>query len=136
MIKVLGLALFVAGILLAALHAKVREHHGDRLFPGDLARGLLVLRQRDVQEGLVEAAEVVATAAAPDSNIIFGAVIDDSMMDQIRVTVIATGFDGRRKQETMSFAAGEEEGTPFMPSFEPIAEEDLDIPAFLKKRTF
>ena len=83
-----------------------------------------------------EAAEVVATAAAPDSNIIFGAVIDDSMMDQIRVTVIATGFDGRRKQETMSFAAGEEEGTPFMPSFEPIAEEDLDIPAFLKKRTF
>ena len=41
-----------------------------------------------------EAAEVVAAAAAPDANIIFGAVIDDSMMDQIRVTVIATGFDG------------------------------------------
>ena len=33
----------------------------------------------------------------PRSNIIFGAVIDDSMMDQIRVTVIATGFDGSRK---------------------------------------
>ena len=45
-------------------------------------------------------------------------------------------IDGRRKQETMSFAGGEEEGTPFMPSFEPIGEEDLDIPAFLKKRTF
>jgi cell division protein FtsZ len=85
-----------------------------------------------------EAAEVVATAAAPDANIIFGAVIDDSMMDQIRVTVIATGFDGRRKQEALSFVGEEDEqgGTPFMPSFEPIADEELDIPAFLKKRTF
>jgi len=85
-----------------------------------------------------EAAEVVATAASPESNIIFGAVIDDAMMDQIRVTVIATGFDGRKKQETMSFAAAESEGdaAPFMPQFEPIEEGDLDIPAFLKKRTF
>ena len=59
------------------------------------------------------------------------------MMDQIRVTVIATGFNGRKRQETMAFAAVEDEdGTPFMPSFEPIAEEELDIPAFLKKRTF
>ena len=86
-----------------------------------------------------EAAEVVATAASPESNIIFGAVIDDSMMDQIRVTVIATGFDGRKKQETMSFAAaGEEEpeGSPFMPQFDHVDESDLEIPAFLKKRTF
>ena len=85
-----------------------------------------------------EAAEVVAAAAAPDANIIFGAVIDDSMMDQIRVTVIATGFNGRKKQETMQFgAAAEDEGTSLgVPTFEPIPEEDLDIPAFLKKRTF
>jgi len=85
-----------------------------------------------------EAAEVVAAAAAPDANIIFGAVIDDSMMDQIRVTVIATGFNGRKKQETMQFGAvAEDEGTSLgVPTFEPIPEEDLDIPAFLKKRTF
>jgi len=83
-----------------------------------------------------EAAEVVAAAAHPDANIIFGAVIDDSLMDQIRVTVIATGFEGRRrKQETMEFAAAEDEG-PEMPAFEPLAEEELDIPAFLKKRSF
>jgi cell division protein FtsZ len=83
-----------------------------------------------------EAAEVVASAAHPDANIIFGAVIDDSMMDQIRVTVIATGFEGkRRRQETMEFSAVEEEG-PEMPAFEPLAEEELDIPAFLKKRSF
>lgn len=82
-----------------------------------------------------EAAEVVAAAAHPDANIIFGAVIDDSMSDQIRVTVIATGFEGRRrKQEAMEFAATEESAA--MPTFEPLAEEDLDIPAFLKKRSF
>lgn len=83
-----------------------------------------------------EAAEVVSAAAHADANIIFGAVIDDSMMDQIRVTVIATGFEGRRrKQEAMEFASVDEEA-PEMPAFEPLAEEDLDIPAFLKKRSF
>ncbi len=83
-----------------------------------------------------EAAEVVAAAGHPDANIIFGAVIDDSMMDQIRVTVIATGFEGRRrKQESMEFEGAEDEG-PGLPTFEPIAEEELDIPAFLKKRSF
>jgi cell division protein FtsZ len=83
-----------------------------------------------------EAAEVVAQAAASDANIIFGAVIDDSMMDQIRVTVIATGFDARRRQETMEFGTTAEEDALGVPTFEPIAEEDLDIPAFLKKRSF
>ena len=85
-----------------------------------------------------EAAEVVAAAAAPDANIIFGAVIDDSMMDQIRVTVIATGFNGRKRQETMQFAAsGDEAGAPLgVPSFEPLPDEELDIPTFLKKRSF
>ncbi len=81
-----------------------------------------------------EAAEVVAAAGHRDANIIFGAVIDDSMMDQIRVTVIATGFEGRRKQESMEFGADEENSS--LPTFEPIGEDELDIPAFLKKRTF
>ena len=40
-----------------------------------------------------EAAEIVAKAAHPDSNIIFGAVIDDSLGDEVRITVIAAGFD-------------------------------------------
>ncbi|MDH4139822.1 MAG: cell division protein FtsZ [Coriobacteriia bacterium] len=82
-----------------------------------------------------EAAEVVAAAGHREANIIFGAVIDDSMMDQIRVTVIATGFEGRRRQEAMEFGAGEEEGAS-IPAFEPLEEDELDIPAFLKKRTF
>src|SRR5207245_10842011 len=43
-----------------------------------------------------EAAEIVQSAADQNSNIIFGAVIDDSMADDVRVTVIATGFDHGR----------------------------------------
>lgn len=84
-----------------------------------------------------EAAQAVAEAAHSEANIIFGAVIDDSMMDQIRVTVIATGFEGRRRQESMHFV-GEADSESAIPKFEPIssAEEELDIPAFLKKRMF
>ncbi|HEV8248796.1 MAG TPA: cell division protein FtsZ, partial [Gaiellaceae bacterium] len=43
-----------------------------------------------------EAAEVVTSAADPNANVIFGAVIDDSLGDEVRVTVIATGFGTRR----------------------------------------
>jgi cell division protein FtsZ len=80
-----------------------------------------------------EAAEVVANAAHPEANIIFGAVIDDSMTDQIRVTVIATGFEGKRRQEAMEFQ--EATGQVEMPSFSPLSDEDLDIPAFLRRRS-
>jgi len=41
-----------------------------------------------------EAAALVSQAAHPDANIIFGAVIDDALGDEVRVTVIAAGFDG------------------------------------------
>jgi cell division protein FtsZ len=40
-----------------------------------------------------EAAEIISQAADPDANIIFGAVIDDSLGDEVKVTVIAAGFD-------------------------------------------
>jgi cell division protein FtsZ len=85
-----------------------------------------------------EAAEVVQAAAHPDANIIFGAVIDDSMMDQIRVTVIATGFGAKRRQETMEFeSTADEDAGPRIPTFDLPAsagEDELDIPAFLKRR--
>jgi len=74
-----------------------------------------------------EAAEVVANAAHPDANIIFGAVVDPALEDNVKVTVIATGFEIRRKQEKLEFA-GEPEPVP---SFD---AENLDIPTFLRKR--
>jgi cell division protein FtsZ len=50
-----------------------------------------------------EAAALVAQAAHPEANIIFGATIDDALGDEVRVTVIAAGFDGgmpkRREQD-------------------------------------
>lgn len=74
-----------------------------------------------------EAAEVIANAAHPDSNIIFGAVIDDTLKDLVKVTVVATGFDRKRQQEKLQFALEREP----VQSFE---TNDLDIPSFLKKR--
>ncbi|MBI4097586.1 MAG: cell division protein FtsZ, partial [Candidatus Levybacteria bacterium] len=44
-----------------------------------------------------DAAKIIASAAASDANIIFGATIDESMRDQIKITVIATGFDTSRQ---------------------------------------
>jgi cell division protein FtsZ len=43
---------------------------------------------------LSEAAELVAQSAHPEANIIFGTVIDDALGDEVRITVIAAGFDG------------------------------------------
>ena len=53
-----------------------------------------------------EAAEIVQSAADQNSNIIFGAVIDDALGDEVRVTVIATGFDGRGSRPAPSAATG------------------------------
>ncbi|MBC7545901.1 MAG: cell division protein FtsZ [Candidatus Sericytochromatia bacterium] len=46
-----------------------------------------------------EAAEVIYSVASPEANIIFGAVIDERVQGEIRITVIATGFDGGRGQQ-------------------------------------
>jgi len=52
-----------------------------------------------------EAAEVVQAAAHPDANIIFGANVDESLSDQIWVTVIATRFDGRGRRKDGSITS-------------------------------
>ncbi|MCU0262757.1 MAG: cell division protein FtsZ, partial [Candidatus Nanopelagicales bacterium] len=53
-----------------------------------------------------ESARLVAEAAHPDANIIFGAVIDDTLGDEVRVTVIAAGFDGGHPPTKREAAAG------------------------------
>ena len=67
------------------------------------ARGILFNVTGGSDLGLFEvneAAEVIREAADAEANIIFGTVIDDRMRDEVKVTVIATGFDGSRKGTT------------------------------------
>lgn len=75
-----------------------------------------------------EASEIIAEAADPEANIIFGAVIDESLKEEVRVTVIATGFD----QQKASFG---KTGNSNEQIIRPVAAaaEDLDIPEFLRR---
>ncbi|AZM52757.1 cell division protein FtsZ [Streptomyces sp. WAC 01529] len=77
----------------------------------DGARGVLLSISGGSDLGLFEineAAQLVSEAAHPEANIIFGAVIDDALGDEVRVTVIAAGFDGGQppsKRDTVLGAA-------------------------------
>ena len=69
------------------------------------ARGILLTIAGGSDLGLFEvneAAEVIHGVAHPDANIIFGSIIDDEMGDEVRVTVIAAGFDRWDDRDTTS----------------------------------
>lgn len=79
-----------------------------------------------------EAAKIISQAADADANIIFGASIDETMVDQIKITVIATGFDETKVRtsqmiselptEPLTTAAGGE------------AADEFDIPSFMRNK--
>ncbi|MBN9619655.1 MAG: cell division protein FtsZ, partial [Actinobacteria bacterium] len=109
-----------------------------------------------------EAASLVAEAAHPDANIIFGAVIDDTLGDEVKVTVIAAGFDSgqlpykkvdirREPAASNRVGSGPATSTPAAPPATPDSvtaqysvpvtngvprpapvEDELDVPDFLK----
>lgn len=107
------------------------------------ARGIIINLTGGSDMGLHEAntaAELVQRSADPEANIIFGTVIDDSMGDELQITVIATGFEKeedrrqssqyenivadawrKRSANTVSVAPSNDQGG------------DLDIPTFLRK---
>ena len=76
-----------------------------------------------------EAAEVVTSAADVNANVIFGAVIDDAMGDEVRVTVIATGFGGGGRRRRRG-SAEQQIAVPSAASEQP--ENGLDVPSFLR----
>src|SRR5262245_213791 len=79
-----------------------------------------------------EAAEVVTGAADQNANVIFGAVIDDGLKDEVRVTVIATGFGAQRRRRARSATAGDP-SSPLggrQPEFD--SGDSLDVPSFLR----
>jgi cell division protein FtsZ len=96
-----------------------------------------------------QAAAIIKETAHPDVNLIFGAVIDPNMREEVRITVIATGFERtgtpRRAVETpaIEHRPGQERMTaahkPDSPAVKEFASrafntEDLDIPTFLRNR--
>lgn len=101
-----------------------------------------------------EAASIIAKSVDPDADIIFGAVIDEKMMDQIKVTIIATKFDDNRlklfrfkkpeyeeptpqKISDMAKKTEEKNDKEVLNNEEEFIDDDsseFDIPAFLRKK--
>lgn len=88
-----------------------------------------------------EAAKTITEAADPDANIIFGAIIDDAMSGEVKITVIATGFDSVTSQNKKQINIGEmqrnrqTEYAPLELENEEIKpEEELDVPAFIRRK--
>jgi cell division protein FtsZ len=94
-----------------------------------------------------EASTIIREAADEDANIIFGAVIDESMRDEMKITVIATGFD--REVVAVGTTAGAEGLPSAQPRYVPRGPDelpartavnqtrggdDLDVPAFIRKK--
>jgi cell division protein FtsZ len=80
-----------------------------------------------------EAAEIVQQAADPDANIIVGAVIDENLKDEIRITVIATGFEANKGEFKMPKAPTGKSEAALTLEKEKYDESDLEIPAFLRR---
>jgi cell division protein FtsZ len=97
-----------------------------------------------------EAAEIVQDAADPDANIIFGAVIDEEIKDEIRITVIATGFEEKAKtakpekkvnkenesgnREQFYHRNDSKDEAAATSEYKNFEDEDLEIPAFLRRQ--
>jgi cell division protein FtsZ len=105
-----------------------------------------------------QAAAIIRETTHPDVNMIFGAVIDPNMGDDIRITVIATGFERTsmprralerqprtesrrsdsglylRPSESVSVQADNQSGEAKSASLPPLSNDDLDIPTFLRNR--
>ena len=78
-----------------------------------------------------EASSIIHDAADDEANIIFGAVLDETMKGQIKITVIATGFD--KKPEVAMAAAAAGAGPGGLSSRVSGPPSDLEIPAFLRR---
>jgi cell division protein FtsZ len=130
----------------------------------DGAHGVLISIQGGSNLGIFEindAARLIQEAVHPEANIIFGAVIDDTLGDEVRVTVIAAGFDGgepnaktpeQRRSTFVGASTGvhaavepenagvptwtepepEQATAPVDPAFDDDNDDDLDVPDFLK----
>ena len=108
------------------------------------ARGVIINITGGNDLGLQEAntaAELIQRSVDPEANIIFGVVTDESLGDEIQITVIATGFE---KNENISSIGVENlvnntwnkkiNSIPVTQEVKPEGQNDLDIPSFLRKK--
>src|SRR5438876_1888366 len=83
-----------------------------------------------------DAAEIIQNAADANANIIFGAVIDESMADDVRVTVIGTGFDHRPGRAARRDTRARRDRGPRIDERQrsslEISDEEIDVPPFLR----
>jgi len=103
------------------------------------ARGILLNVSGPSDLGLFEvneAAEIIAQAAHPDANIIFGAVIDDALGDEVRLTVIAAGFDRFEGDRPGVASLGLRDGDVQLGEAEAadldFSDDEFDVPEFLR----
>jgi cell division protein FtsZ len=92
-----------------------------------------------------EASSIIREAADEDANIIFGAVIDESLRDEMKITVIATGFDKESADAGAHSASAAMTSSPSRynrttgddtqrPIVNPTRNDDLDVPTFIRKK--
>ncbi len=102
-----------------------------------------------------EAAMIIKSAAHPDCNVIFGAVVDENMKDQVRITVIATGFDNqgnlprrmirsssaamraaaaRYASSSLNTDAPRSDAEPLLNRAAQFDPDNLELPSFLRRR--
>jgi cell division protein FtsZ len=124
----------------AAAEAAIKNSLLDVTIDGAKAVLLNVTGGEDLTlNDVYQAADIVRHVADPDVNLIFGAVINPQMKDEVQITVIATGFSGSARRQTgAGQAVGNVLTAPGRKTIDfPVRQfdrEDLDIPAFLRKR--
>lgn len=73
-----------------------------------------------------EAAELISKAVDPDAEVIFGATIDERLQNEVRITVLATGFGSRARDRQRVIGVGEIEKVA------PVSMDEIEVPAFLR----
>ena len=100
------------------------------------ARGVLLNITGSPDMGLEEveqAASMVQEAAHPDAHIIFGAAIDEGLDDEIRITVVATGFDTQPTGTAKPAAVVEDKPAEAQPAAPAQSAAELEVPEFVQK---
>ncbi|HYP27404.1 MAG TPA: cell division protein FtsZ [Blastocatellia bacterium] len=85
-----------------------------------------------------EAMSIIHDSADPDANIIFGAVLDERLADEMKITVIATGFEKvaapAEPVRTFTTTQGAPPDSRITGQTEPMRRDDLNVPAFIRKK--